>query len=416
MKAAILTIGDELLYGQTINTNAAWLGYELAAIGIRVMEALTISDEEAHILHGLEYMKQSADLIFITGGLGPTKDDVTKTALCKFFKTTLKPNPVILEALEDFFTKRGRPMLENNRQQAYLPESCTALKNTKGTAWGMWFEEGNKVFVSMPGVPYEMKQIMTEEVLPLIRKKYQLAHIIHHHILTAGIPESFLSEKLEKFESELPPDIRLAYLPSAGKVKLRLTGTGNVRAEIEVNIREQVEKIKAVAERYIYGYDADIFEAVAGKLILQEGKSMCTAESCTGGYIAHLITSVPGSSEYFKGSVVSYANTIKEQVLGVSADTMQQFGAVSEQTVVEMLKGACKVLDADYGIAVSGIAGPGGGTPEKPVGTVWVAAGAPDFYKTKLLNFPGNREQNIEWTAVAALEMLRRLVLYREKV
>ncbi len=411
MKAALLTIGDELLYGQTINTNAAWMGEQLAQIGIKAHEVLTVSDEEQHILNGLIRMKYVADLVLITGGLGPTTDDVTKKALCKFFNVEMKMNDVILNALEDFFSKRGLPMLESNRQQANLPENCLALKNTKGTAWGMWFEEGGKVFVSMPGVPYEMKQIMLEEVLPKISQKFQLPAIIHKSILTAAIPESFLSEKLKEFEEQLPADIKLAYLPSAGKVKLRLTASGDAGTTTEIRINEQVEKIRAVAGRYIYGYDDDVFEAALGKILLSHKKSISTAESCTGGYIAHLITTVPGSSDYFKGAVVSYADEVKKNILGVREQTLQQHGAVSEQTVTEMLRGVTVELKTDYGIAVSGIAGPGGGTPEKPVGTIWIAVGTSETIKAKQFNFPGSREQNIQWTAVVALEMMRKYLV-----
>jgi len=413
MKAAILTIGDELLYGQTVNTNAAWMGDQLAQIGIRVYETLTVSDEEAHILDGLNRVKNAGDLILITGGLGPTKDDVTKTALCRFFNTGLKENPVIMSALEDFFSKRGLPMLENNRQQAMLPENCIALKNVKGTAWGMWFQDWGKVFVSMPGVPYEMKQIMTDEVLPKIKETFPLPVILHRHLLTAAIPESFLSEKLEPFEAQLPSDIKLAYLPAAGKVKLRLTGSGDDRNALQERINEQAEKIKEIAGRYIYGYDDEVFEAAVGKILKKLGKTVSTAESCTGGYIAHLITSVAGSSDYFKGSVVSYADEVKQNILGVREATLSEHGAVSEQTVIEMLRGVTVELNTDFGIAVSGIAGPGGGTPEKPVGSVWAAVGSADDYKTKFYSFPGSREQNIEWTAVAALEMLRKFLMER---
>lgn len=411
MKAAILTIGDELLYGQTVNTNAAWMANELAQIGIRVHEVLTVSDDEEHIIEGLLRMKNVADLILITGGIGPTRDDVTKRALCKFFDVGLKMNEVILSALEYFFSKRGLPLLESNRQQANVPANCIALRNTKGTAWGMWFEEWGKVFVSMPGVPYEMKQIMTDEVIPKIKQTFQLPVIVHKHILTAAIPESFLSEKLAPVEAQLPPDIKLAYLPGGGKVKLRLTATGNDRSLLEQKINEQVEKIKQTAGRYIYGYDDDVFEAAVGKILVKNKKTLSTAESCTGGYIAHLITTVPGSSDYFKGSVVAYANDVKKNMLGVREQTLQQHGAVSEQTVIEMLRGVTVEMKSDYGIAVTGIAGPGGGTPDKPVGTVWIAAGTSENIKTKLHHFPGSREQNIEWTAVVALEMMRKYLV-----
>ncbi|GIV34407.1 MAG: CinA-like protein [Chitinophagales bacterium] len=415
MKAAILTIGDELLYGKTINTNAAWLGNQMALLGIRVYEVLTVSDEEQHILKGLSLLSDAADLILITGGLGPTKDDVTKTALCKFFGVELKPNPVILEALEAFFTRRGLPMLENNRMQAHLPENCIALRNTKGTAWGMWFQEKGKVYVSMPGVPYEMEQIMTDEVIPRIKQTFQLPVIIHRHILTAAIPESFLASRLEAFEAELPPDIKLAYLPGNGLVKLRLTATGNNRKELEEKLNRQIEKIQAVVGKYIYGYDDELFEGALGKELLKRQKTVATAESCTGGYIAHLITSVAGSSSYFKGAVVAYANQAKQEVLQVKQSTLEEHGAVSEQTVKEMLLGVTAKLQADYGIAVSGIAGPGGATPDKPVGTVWIAVGSPDDIKTKLMHFAGDRALNIRWAAVVAMEMMRRYLIEKDK-
>jgi nicotinamide-nucleotide amidase len=411
MKAALLTIGDELLYGQTVNTNAAWMGEQLSQTGIRVYETLTVSDEEEHIIDGLNRVKDKGDIILITGGLGPTNDDVTKKALCRFFNVGLSMNEVILRALDEFFSKRGLPMLDNNRQQAMLPANCTALRNTKGTAWGMWFHEGGKVYVSMPGVPYEMKQIMTDEVLPKLKKTFSLPAIVHKNILTAAIPESFLSEKLTRFEAELPSDIKLAYLPSAGKVRLRLTAAGADRHVLEERLLQQTEKIKAIAGRYIYGYDDDVFEAALGKILLERRKTISTAESCTGGYIAHLITSVAGSSEYFKGSVVSYANEVKQHILGVSSETLEQHGAVSGQTVTEMARGVAEKLNTDYAIAVSGIAGPGGGTPDKPVGTVWVAVGSPENIKTKKYNFPGSRGQNIQWPAVVALEMMRKYLL-----
>ena len=387
------------------------MGSQLSLIGVRIHEILSVSDDQDHILDALGRAKSYADLILITGGIGPTKDDVTKATLAKFFNVELKMNEEILKALEGFFAKSGFPLLESNRQQAAIPENCTALKNTKGTAWGMWFEENGKVYVSMPGVPHEMKAIMTDEVIPRVKEKFQLPLIISKHILTAAIPESLLSEKLSEFEDQLPSNIKLAYLPDSGTVKLRLTTSGNDNAILEQGLKEQIRKLQVVAGKYIYGYDKDLFEAAVGKILAANHKTIATAESCTGGYISHLITSVAGSSKYFKGSVISYADETKQSVLNVKSETLNTYGAVSEQTVVEMVQGITTQMQTDYGIAVSGIAGPGGGSEDKPVGTVWIAVGARDNVKSRKYHFPGNRQQNIRWTAVVALEMMRRYLL-----
>lgn len=411
MQATIITIGDELLYGQTIDTNSAYMGRELALLGIRVREILSISDDKQAILEALARAENASDLVLITGGLGPTKDDVTKVTLAQYFNTPLVSNPEILALLEAFFASRNRPMLQSNIDQALMPEACTPLRNDRGTAWGMWFEKNGKVFVSMPGVPHEMEALMQQEVLPKVKTFFRLPVIIHKHILTAGKGESYLAEEIANFEDSLPANIKLAYLPSLGIVKLRLTAHGVDRALVQQQLDEQVEKLSSQINRHIYGFDDDQLEEVVGKLLLAQGKTIATAESCTGGYIASQITTVPGCSAYYYGSVVSYTYESKQALLGVKQETLNQHGAVSEETVREMLLGICSKLGTDYGIATSGIAGPTGGTPEKPVGTVWVAYGSPTDIRTRKLSFKGNRQQNIQLTALMALELFRRYLV-----
>jgi nicotinamide-nucleotide amidase len=411
MQATIITIGDELLYGQTIDTNSAYMGRELALLGIRVREILSISDDKAAILEALARAEQASDLVLITGGLGPTKDDITKVTLAQYFDTTLVSNPEILALLEAFFASRNRPMLQSNADQALMPASCTPLRNDRGTAWGMWFEKNGKVFVSMPGVPFEMEALMQQEVLPKVKTYFKLPVIIHKHILTAGIGESFLAEQIADFEDNLPANIKLAYLPGIGTVKLRLTASGADRATVQNALDVEVGKLVPQIDKHIYGYDDDQLEEIIGQLLLSKGKTIATAESCTGGYIASQITMVPGSSAYYNGSVVSYTYESKQAVLGVKQETLDNFGAVSEETVREMLLGVCAKLGTDYALATSGIAGPGGGTPDKPVGTVWIAYGSPTDIRTKKLSFRGSRKQNIQLTALMALELFRRYLV-----
>lgn len=408
MQATIVTIGDELLYGQTVDTNSAYMGRELALLGIRVREILSISDNKAAILEALGRAEKSSDLVLITGGLGPTKDDITKTTLAEYFNTPLISNPEILAKLEEFFAKRGRPMLQSNIDQALMPEACTPLRNDRGTAWGMWFERNGKVMVSMPGVPFEMEALMQQEVLPKVKRFFKLPAIIHKHILTAGVGESFLAEQIADFEDNLPTGIKLAYLPGVGTVKLRLTASGPDRATVQKQLDEQVDKLKPLIQNAVYGYDEDLLEEVIGKRLQEMGKTYATAESCTGGYIAHQITRVPGSSKNYNGSIVSYTNEAKHEILGVSRETLRAHGAVSEETVKEMLVGVCKCLHTDFGIATSGIAGPTGGTAEKPVGTVWIAYGSPNDIRTKKYEFKGNRQQNIQLSGLMALELFRK--------
>jgi nicotinamide-nucleotide amidase len=411
MQATIITIGDELLYGQTIDTNSAYMGRELALLGIRVREILSISDDKSAILEALARAEQASNLVLITGGLGPTKDDITKVTLAQYFNTTLVRNQEILAQLEAFFASRNRPMLQSNADQALMPASCTPLRNDRGTAWGMWFEKNGKVFVSMPGVPFEMEALMQQEVLPKVKTYFQLPVIIHKHILTAGIGESFLAEQIADFEDNLPTNIKLAYLPGIGSVKLRLTANGTNREVVQEALDVEVAKLVAQIDKHIYGYDDDQLEEIIGKLLTAKDKTLATAESCTGGYIASQITMVAGSSAYYNGSVVSYTDESKQALLGVKQETLDSFGAVSEETVREMLLGVCTKFGTDYAIATSGIAGPAGGTSDKPVGTVWLAYGSPTGMRTKKLTFKGNRKQNIQLTALMALELFRKYLI-----
>ncbi len=408
MQATIITIGDELLYGQTVDTNSAYMGRELALLGIRVREILSISDDKAAILEALARAENASDLVLITGGLGPTKDDITKVTLAEYFNTPLVSNPEILAKLEEFFTRRNRPMLQSNADQALMPEACMPLRNDRGTAWGMWFEKNGKVFVSMPGVPFEMEALMQQEVLPKAKQFFKLPAIIHKHILTAGVGESFLAERIAAFEDNLPEGIKLAYLPSVGGVKLRLTAAGAEREVVQQLLDAQLAKLQPLIEEAIYGYDDDTLEEVIGKKLIEMGKTYSTAESCTGGYIAHQITLAPGSSKYYNGSIVSYTNEAKNEILGVKQETIREHGAVSEQTVREMVAGVCKGMHTDYGIATSGIAGPTGGTAEKPVGTVWIAYGSPNDIRTKKYEFKASRKINIQLTGLMALELFRK--------
>jgi nicotinamide-nucleotide amidase len=412
MLAEIITIGDELLIGQVVDTNSAWMGTLLNNNGIKVHQITSVSDNREHIIEALTEAAKRADIILITGGLGPTKDDITKVTLCNYFNTELVFNAEAFKDVEYVFKIRGREVTEVNRKQAEIPKNCIPLSNKNGTAPGMWFEEKGKIYVSMPGVPYEMKAIMENDVIPRLKKKFDLPVILHKTVLTQGIGESVLAEKIEAWEDSLAKEnIKLAYLPSPGMVRLRLTTSGKDAAVVKQTIDRKVKELIPLAESYIYGYDNDTLEELVGKLLLQKHKTLSTAESCTGGYIAHLITSIAGSSEYFKGSVVSYANEIKENVLGVKAETLGKHGAVSQQTVEEMVAGVSSKLNTDYAIAVSGIAGPGGGTAEKPVGLVWIAIKTPIKVFSKKFQFGDNRERNIRVTAITALNMLRKEIL-----
>jgi nicotinamide-nucleotide amidase len=411
MNSEIITIGDELLIGQVIDTNSAWIGQELSKIGVKVLQKKSIGDTREAILDALYKASKQSSIVILTGGLGPTKDDITKHTLCEFFQTQLVQNEKVLKWVTSIFTMRNLPMLESNNQQAMVPENCEVLWNKNGTAPGMWFKVKDVIYISLPGVPFEMKTIFTEEVIPKLLQQFQFPTILHKTILTCNIGESFLAKRIENLENELPEHIKLAYLPSVGMVRLRFSAFGNNLTILENELTSIIEKLYKLIGNYIYGEGDDNLAEVLGKLLLQSKKSLATAESCSGGYIAHQITSIPGSSAYFKGAIISYDNAVKIEQLNVPENIIESFGAVSEACVSTMANNVRKLLKTDYAIATSGVAGPGGGTPEKPVGTVWIAVSSEKETKATVFNFGDNRERTIQRTAIQGLDMLRKLLL-----
>ena len=411
MKAAIITIGDELLIGQTIDTNSAWIGAELSNAGFDVARITSVHDWKEDILSALHEAAGKTDVVLITGGLGPTSDDITKPTLCEFFNTRLVTDNEVLRMIEEMMTRRNFPMNDRNRKQAEVPESCRVLKNTSGTAPGMWFEKDGTIYISMPGVPHEMKYIMTEHVLPELKKRFTSQSIIHKNIMTYGTFESRLAEILAGFEAGLPCNIKLAYLPAAGVIKLRLTGMGSDRNNLLNLINEQVQKLYSIIPQFIYGEDEVTLETVIGKLMTAGNMTVSTAESCTGGEIAHLLTSVAGSSVYYRGSVIAYANSVKTELLGVPENIIEKEGAVSEDTVKAMASGARNLFKTDYAVATSGIAGPDGGSETKPVGTVWIAVASQKEVECEKYVFGNDRLTNIRRFSLAALNFLRKQII-----
>ncbi|UXX78329.1 competence/damage-inducible protein A [Reichenbachiella carrageenanivorans] len=405
--AEVLTIGDELLYGQILDTNTKWVSQELDDIGIKVRRKISIGDKKQEILEALDECLKRSDIVLITGGLGPTKDDITKKTLAEYFDMELALDPSALEDVEDIFKRFGKALTEINRQQAFLPEGCKKIKNERGTAPGMWFEQGRKVVVSMPGVPFEMEAMMAKTILPKLKKHYTLPVIVHKVIKTIGIGESWLAEEISSWEDALPDHLGLAYLPGKGQVRLRLTGVGESREEVETEMDQQINEVLPKIKSYVYGFGDIQIEDAVGELLKSQSLTISTAESCTGGFLAHRLTSVPGSSEYYLGSVVSYHNDIKKETLGVEEKTLEAYGAVSEETASEMAVGIRKKFKTDIGISTTGIAGPDGGTEEKPVGTVWLAISFGKNVFTRKIQLPGTRILNIEYTAIHALNFLR---------
>lgn len=404
--ASIITIGDELLIGQTIDTNSAWMAQELNKIGVWVKRRIAVGDTRDDIWQALDEESRDSQIILITGGLGPTADDITKPLLCEYFGGKMIVNNEVLEHVKNIFARLNRPMIERNAKQAEVPDVCTVLMNARGTAPGMLFRKDGRVFVSMPGVPHEMKGIMTDEVLPLLQREFKMPFILHRTLLTAGVGESFLADLIEHWENQLPSFIKLAYLPNYGMVRLRLTASGSEKEMMEKELDAQFNQLQQIVKDHLVVTEDLPLEKALGDLLKQKGKSIATAESCSGGYIAHLITSIPGSSDYFKGTVVSYSYDAKETILGVNHETLETKGAVSEETIKEMFDGLLRVTTADYGIATSGIMGPGGGTEDKPVGTVWVAVGSRKKMVAKRLQFRHDRLKNIELTAANAMLMM----------
>ncbi|HMC96653.1 MAG TPA: competence/damage-inducible protein A [Flavobacteriales bacterium] len=412
--AEILSIGDELLIGQTMNTNAGWMGEQLGLIGVRPKRVRTIGDDRQEILEALSTVV--GDIVLITGGLGPTKDDITKHTLCEFFGTKLVRHTAIEATIVGFFESLGRDPLDVNRAQADLPEACTVVPNDRGTASGMWFERDGRVFVSMPGVPYEMKAMMLNHVLPELAKRFEPPAIIHRTMLTTGLGESHLAQRIEAWEDSLAGEgIKLAYLPSPGLVKLRLSTYANDDPDsARSRVDRKADELYGLIPELIFGEGEDRLEQVVGRLLKERGQTLSLAESCTGGYVSHLVTSVPGSSSYFIGGVVSYANAVKMEELGIPSDMLELNGAVSRPVVEQMANGVRHALRTDWSIAISGVAGPDGGTPDKPVGTVWIAVSGNNGLISVLGHFPGTRDLVIKRSAVTALNLLRQCLLGRK--
>ena len=407
VKAEIIAIGDELLYGQIMDTNSHWISQELDAVGVRVVRKTTVGDNRIDILTAFEEASKRADLILITGGLGPTQDDLTKPLLAEFFGCEIVEVPEAVAAVSSYFLRRGREMTPLNILQGHLPSCCTYIPNEVGTAPGMWFEQKGCYWMSMPGVPHEMKKLVKDFVLTKLAEIFELPVIYHKLIKTAGIGESWLADLIKDWENALPPHIRLAYLPSLGHVKLRLTAFGTNKEQLQQEVAMQIQVVLPQIEKYVYGYDDETLETAIGKLLKNAGKTLALAESCSGGYVSHLITTVPGSSAYFQGAVVPYHNDFKERILGVKSETLSAHGAVSEATVAEMAEGVRQLFNADYGLASSGIAGPDGGTTDKPVGTVWISCAGPEGVETRKLQLTHDRMLNIQLTGVAVLNLFR---------
>ncbi len=409
MKAEIITIGDEILIGQIVDTNSAWMAQQLNEIGISVKQISSVSDDREHIKKALDEARQRVDIILLTGGLGPTKDDITKHTLAEYFNSTLVLNEEALENVERIFARFNRPVTEINRKQAEVPSNCIVLQNPQGTAPAMHFIENGKHFFSMPGVPFEMKSIMESSVLPYLKANFTGNTVLHENILTVGIGESFLATEIEDIEDSLPSHIKLAYLPKLGQVRLRLTAHYETSFDPNEILGYKKRILDRVKKHVVADKDISFEEAIL-EMLIQNKKTLSTAESCTGGYIGHLLTSIAGSSRAYEGGAISYSYDLKKSMLGVSASTLEKYGAVSKETVEEMARGANEHFKTDYSIACSGIAGPSGGTEDKPVGTVWVAVATKNRVESKKFQFGNLRLQNIERTAIQALYMLFRMI------
>ena len=408
MNCVLISIGDELLIGQTINTNAAWLGEQLNLLGFKVIAGLVIPDDKVAIENALNDFS-SADLIIMTGGLGPTKDDITKHTLCNYFDTKLERKLEIESKIIAYFQSRELPILQTNKDQALLPAACEVLPNSRGTASGMWFEKNNTIYVSLPGVPYEMKGLINECVIPKLRSRNKDENtLVHRTVRTHGMGESFLAEIIKDWEDNLSADeIKLAYLPSPGIVKLRLSLVGKDGKKIVDTLNKHIDLLYEIIPNQVYGYEDDTMEGVVGDLLTAQNASISTAESCTGGAVAKMITSVSGSSNYFEGSVICYSNICKINQLHVQESALHDYGAVSQEVVEQMAIGVKRKLNTDYGLATSGIAGPTGGTAEKPVGTIWIALASKRGVISKKLNLGYSRDRNIHVTSLSVLNMLR---------
>jgi nicotinamide-nucleotide amidase len=416
IKVSIITIGDELLIGQVIDTNSAWMAQELNKAGIKVNRRVAVGDDWNEIWKALDEESANANVILITGGLGPTADDITKPLLCEYFNGKMIVSQEALDNVIHIFENiHKKPVTERNLKQAEVPDTCKVIVNTRGTAPCMWFEKDKKIFVSMPGVPHEMKGLMEEHIIPELSKIFTLPFICHRTLVTYGIGESNLADKIQGFETSLPSHIKLAYLPNYGIVRLRLSSVGIDKEKTESEIEKLFLQLQKEVKDFLVSNEDASMEKVVGQMLMSRNETISTAESCTGGYISQLLTSIPGSSAYFDGSMVTYSYNAKENLLGVKNETLINFGAVSEEVVKEMATGLLQKMKTNYVIAVSGIMGPGGGTTEKPVGTVWVALGSTTKIVTKLYHFRFDRQKNIQLTAMNALNLLRSFILQQKK-
>jgi nicotinamide-nucleotide amidase len=416
MTAEILTIGDEILIGQITNTNSVWIAQQLNLIGMKVAHMASVSDEEAAIRKAFDDACSRANFVFITGGLGPTKDDITKKVFADYFNAELETNEEVLNKIAGYFTKRGRTLNEINKKQAMVPKGCFVIPNHNGTAPGMWMKKNDTIFISMPGVPYEMKAMITETVIPKILHEFSLPQIYHKTVLTQGIGETAIAELVEAWEDALAAkNIKLAYLPQPGSVRLRLSTYGNDREKLKTTVEAEIETLKTLIGRYIFGYenygeDPPSLEQLVSALLKERKQTLALAESCTGGYISSLFTAIPGASEIFKGAIVPYTNISKHTLLQVDEKLFTTVGSVSKEVVEQLAKHVITKFDSDYAISISGIAGPSGGTPEKPVGTVWIAVASKEKVLALKFQFGDNRQRNIIMTASAAMNLLRKFI------
>jgi nicotinamide-nucleotide amidase len=411
MDATIITIGDELLIGQVIDTNSAWIGTELNDLGVQVIERISIGDDHDAIIHALNEAVSKSRIVLMTGGLGPTKDDITKKAIADFFGDKMVFHEPTWDRIQRLFKRWGRETTEEHREQCYMPSHAELLPNKMGTAPGMMFRHGEVIIVSMPGVPYEMKYIMEHSIFPLLKSMNEGYEIYHRTIRTIGEGESRLAFKINDLVEALPDHIKVAFLPSLGQVRIRLTGRGSNVKQLKESVDHQVGIISERLKDYVFGYDVETIEEVIGKLAKARKLTIGLAESCTGGSISSRIVSVSGASEYYAGGIVSYSNEIKMSVLGVKEETLEQYGAVSEETVIEMALGAREVLNCDIAFSISGIAGPNGGTPDKPVGTVWMACTDGKRTETYLLKAGKDREKNIIYSGTYGLNLIRKYIM-----
>ncbi|MFW5851229.1 MAG: competence/damage-inducible protein A [Bacteroidota bacterium] len=415
MKVEIISIGDELLIGRTINTNAAWIGEQLSLLGFFINRVTTISDTEEAITQSVTQACSENDVIIITGGLGPTNDDITKLVLCTLFNSPLSVHSEALKNIKNFISSLNGEMNQLNKDQALFPEKADFIPNYNGTASGMWFSHENSIIISLPGVPHEMKDMMKDTVIPKLRKEFSLPVIVHEHVLLSGIAEAKLAEKIAPWEESLPNEIKLAYLPSPGQIKLRLTCVTDSHESAQKFISGAITNLKPYVNEYIFGYGLKSMEEIVGDLLRENEATISTAESCTGGNIAHILTLIPGSSQYFKGSIVTYDNSIKINELHVPETTITSHGAVSKEVVEIMAQECRKKFNTTYAISTSGIAGPTGGTENKPVGTVWIGIADSTNTYSYTFNFGNNRERVITRTSITALNFIRKLLINKKQ-